>query len=314
MEIIPFEQIVNMDISPEQCVRWVKEVFLNKYSYDLPPKISIKLKDNIFYNTMPSYLPSENSFGVKVVSRYPHRKPSLKGDVLLYDIQTGDLLAVIDAVWITAMRTGAVAALSIQQLQKKSARQYGFIGLGNTARATLLCLADTLKDKQIDIKLLSHKKQEIDFANRFKAFESLNFSVCETAEELISTSDVVISSVTAMDNLMAPDTCYKSGVLVVPIHTRGFQNCDLFFDQIFVDDIGHVKDFKHFPKFKKVDELSNVLLGNNQGRTSDNERILAYNIGISIHDIYFAHKIFEMIKCQNKKEYLLFDNKNKFWV
>ena len=29
---------------------------------------------------------------------------------------------------------------------------------------------------------------------------------------------------------------------VIPVHTRGFQNCDLFFDKVFADDTDHVKD------------------------------------------------------------------------
>ena len=314
MQIINFEQIKNLNISPLQCVEWAKEAFLNKYEYELPSKISIKLPDNVFYNTMPSLIAPENRFGVKIVSRYPKRNPSLKSEILLYDTQNGDLLAIMDGIWITAMRTGAVAALSIQRLSYSNTKQYGFIGLGNTARATLLCLAAILKNKQISINLLAYKNQEIDFINRFKDFTQFRFSICDTTEELISTSDVVISSVTAAENLMANDLSYKPGILVVPIHTRGFQNCDLFFDSVFVDDIGHVKDFKHFSKFKKVDEFSNVLHNENPGRISDNERILAYNIGISIHDIYFAHKIFDLKKEQNNEKHLLFDNTNKFWV
>ena len=63
-------------------------------------------------NTMPCMIPSLNVFGVKVVTRYPGRTPSIAGDLLLYREDTGELLALMDATALTAIRTGAVAALA----------------------------------------------------------------------------------------------------------------------------------------------------------------------------------------------------------
>ena len=46
-------------------------------------------------------------------------------------------------------------------------------------------------------------------------------------------------------------------------------------------------------------------------RTSDKQRIIAYNIGISIHDIYFASKIYEMV--ETTEEIDLKAPSEKFW-
>ena len=113
---------------------------------------------------------------------------------------------------------------------------------------------------------------------------------------MITGADVVVSCVTVAHGQFASDTCFKSGVLVVPVHTRGFQNCDLFFDQIFADDVAHVEGFKYFNQFKQFDEFARILLKQNPGRTSDQERILAYNIGIALHDIYFASQVYDKVK------------------
>jgi ornithine cyclodeaminase/alanine dehydrogenase len=58
-------------------------------------------------------------------------------------------------------------------------------------------------------------------------------------------------------------------VLVVPVHTRGFTNCDLFFDKIFADDTGHVDHFRNFKQFKYFAEMSDVVNGTAEGRESD---------------------------------------------
>lgn len=313
MKIISFNDIKGLQISPLQCLEWAKFILMNKYNCTLPPKISMKMENDIFVNTMPSFIPTINRYGVKIVSRYPLRTPSLISEIALYDSLNGETLALMDGTWITAMRTGAVAALSIQTFQKKDAYQYAFLGLGNTARATLLCLSELYKKKELHINLLAYKGQEKIFIERFKEYSNLKFQIYNNTEELINDSDVIISCITATNSLIAPDECFKEGVTLIPVHTRGFQNCDLFFDKIYADDTAHVNNFKYFNLFKYFNEVSKVLINEDLGRTSNTERILVYNIGISLHDIYFASQIYDLITndTQNKK---LFTENKKFWL
>lgn len=296
MKYITNEEIIQQSISPAQCVEWVREAFCMKYESQLPPKISLHPQGNDFFNTMPCILPSKyDRFSVKIVSRIAGNKPSLHSDLLLYEASSGKLLAFMDADWITQMRTGAVAALAIQTLQSTNAQTYAFVGLGSTAIATMQCLLDILPaNKQIVCKLLKYKNHAEQFIDIFAKHTNVSFIIVETHNELIQNSDVIISAVTDMPTLFCEEEkCFKEGVLVVPIHTKGFQNCDLFFDHIFADDTGHVAGFKYFNKFKRFNELSEVLLGKLPARTHGNERILAYNIGLGLHDAFFANKIFE---------------------
>lgn len=58
MRYIDFEKIRNLEITPRECVDWVREMFAHKSECQLPPKISIKMQNDIFVNTMPAYLPN----------------------------------------------------------------------------------------------------------------------------------------------------------------------------------------------------------------------------------------------------------------
>ena len=118
--------------------------------------------------------------------------------------------------------------------------------------------------------------------------------ICDSYEELIKNSDVIVSAVTVAENLFGKDEWFKEGVLVVPIHTRGFQNCDLFFDKVFADDKSHVESFKYFNSFKSFNEIGNVLNGTVTGRDNEFQRILSYNIGIALHDVCLARRIFDI--------------------
>ena len=297
MKIISNQQIVDLGISPRECMEWIRESFCLKYEAQLPTKISLHPQGTDFINTMPCLLPERfNRFGVKVVSRIAGQKPSLHSDLLLYDSKSGELLTLMEADWITQMRTGAVAALAIETLQKKNASVYSFIGLGSTAEATMACLQATLpEDKQYTIRIKRYK----DHAKRFAAGwskENYNFVIVDTNEQLLENSDVLVSAVTEMPELFcSDDSKYPEGILLVPIHTRGFQNCDLFFDHIYADDKGHVEGFKYFSQFRAFSELSEVLLGRVAGRVNDKQRIIAYNIGLGLHDVLFANKIYERL-------------------
>ena len=108
MITIDSQQIENLFISPSLCVDWVTQSFRMKKDSQLPAKVSVHPAGNDFFTTMPCLLPSDKErFGVKVVSRILGRTPSLSSDILLYNSANGELLALINADWITSMRTGA---------------------------------------------------------------------------------------------------------------------------------------------------------------------------------------------------------------
>lgn len=313
MRIITHNEIMDMGITPKQCYDWVSEVIADKNDYVLPHKISLKYKEDGFYNTMPSILEKQGYFGVKVVNRYPDREPALDSKLMLYDLESGELKALMDANFITAMRTGAVAAHSINWLAKKDAHTIGVIGLGNTARAAIKILAEVNSEKQYVIKLLEYKNQHELFKEELSAlYGNLSFEYVSTYESLIKGSDVVISAATYFENDIAGEDWFEAGTLLVPIHTRGFSACDLTFDKVFADDTGHVAHFKNFSKFKKFGEVTDVVNGRIPGRENESERIVAYNIGISLHDVYFALKIYNEFKGGTTIE--MKHPEGKFWV
>lgn len=317
MKVITHNDITNLNINPATCYEWVSYMIQNKANVLLPPKISMKPQEGVFVNVMPGIIGLDKECkygGVKVVSRYPNRNPTLDSKMLLFDAESGETKAILDANWITSMRTGAVAAHSIKLFAKSNFKTLGFMGLGNTARATLAVLSEIFKDQSFSVKLLRYKGQENAFAERFANSKNLKFDFCDTVEEVLKGSDVVVSAITYAQNDFAKDEAYNEGILLVPIHTLGFTNCDLFFDKIFADDYGHVCHFKNFEKFKYFAEVCDVVNKKSAGRQNDKERIIAYNIGVSMHDIYFATQIYGMLQNKKTKEINFCEPKDKYYI
>ena len=59
MKIISFEDIRNLNITPQTCLQWVSDMIANKKAALLPAKISMKPVEKIFCNVMPCILKGE---------------------------------------------------------------------------------------------------------------------------------------------------------------------------------------------------------------------------------------------------------------
>lgn len=308
-------QIKALNISPATCVEWVKESFSLKKDSQLPAKISVHPQGYDFYTAMPCLLPAQyDRVGLKMVHRVKGAVPSLGSDILVYEASTGRLLAFMDCDWITAMRTGATAVYAAQTLRKQGPVTYSFVGLGNTARATMLCLLETERDIQHKVFLKRYKDQAEQFIERFSSYRNVSFEIIETVPEMIASSDVVFSCVTDADGLFCEDeSTFRPGCTLIPVHVRGFQNCDLFFNKVYGDDTAPIKNWKYFNQYRHYAELQDVIDGKDPGRESDRERILSYNYGLALHDIFYASKIYEMLK-DSSADIPIVKETDKFWL
>jgi ornithine cyclodeaminase/alanine dehydrogenase len=107
----------------------------------MPPKVYLPLPEHAGdFRAMPAFL--EGAAGVKWVSSHPenparHGLPAVSGLLILNDPETAAPLAVMDATWLTALRTGAAAAVASKHLAAARPHSLGFVGCGVQARTLL---------------------------------------------------------------------------------------------------------------------------------------------------------------------------------
>ena len=300
MKIINHDTIKGL-IAPTEAFELVKDNFIRKSEWILPPKTSLKHESPDFFNVMPCMMPAEGFAGVKMIFRRAGRVPTLTSKIIIFDYRTGDALALLDGDYLTVLRTGAVAALAAETFAVKNFSRIGLFGLGNTAYATfdvLVARRKVLEAPPLEVYLLRYKDQAEKFIERFRAVAGVKFFIVDDCEEIIKNSQVLISCVSNMDGLFCAPEKYPDGITVIPVHSKGFQNCDLVFDKIFADQTAQIKSFKYCPQFSELNycgELTDVLTGKVAGRTGDTERILSYNVGIAIHDIRFAFEVYKLV-------------------
>ena len=313
MKIITHKMIEDLNLDPNLWYEWVDAVLSNKHKFIMPAKTSIHMENGTYFNTMPSIIPMADVMGVKVVNRFLGRTPSLESQLMLYDYKNGQLKAIMDANMITAMRTGAAATHAIEHFAVKDFKELGIMGFGNIGIAVLEVTLAHFKDRPMHIKLLRYKDHAEKMIERFKKYTNVDFEIVDTAEQIIKNSDVVISCIPYTEELIGELDWFKKGCLVLSVHLRGFQNCDRDFDKVFGDDTAQVSGFQYFKEFKSFAETSEVLRGENPGREHDDESILAYYVGMSLHDIYAAAMLYKMFD-HVEEEKLTMGPTKRYWL
>ncbi len=292
------EQIASFNITAQEKYSWVDTTLKNKSKYILPTKLRMPLKDSDYFNVMPCALPSENVLGLKVVTRNENRRkrglPNIEGDIMLYSYDDFMPLALIDGAYITTIRTAAVAVHSLINFAKKR-DTIAIVGLGNIGTEIGNILFELLKAETITVKLYKYKDQAEKFAARFCHYQNLTFQYCNSYEDLMSDSDVVISAVTFIDDDFCDPSIFKKECTVIPVHLRGFRECDKTFDRVITSDLISIKKFQNYDNIKKLSYIDDLYPIPNGGGIPNNQTLI-YNLGLAVYDLFFASKIYNKFR------------------
>src|SRR5205807_3412221 len=106
----------------------------------MPPRIAARVDEpEGLLGAMPAYLPALSGLGTKLVSLFPGNAggplPTHQAVILLFDAANGQPIALMDGTHITAVRTAAASALSVEHLARPGARILALLGSGVQARA-----------------------------------------------------------------------------------------------------------------------------------------------------------------------------------
>ena len=113
----------------------------------VPPRTSLEIAD--FRTTalvMPAYLPGPHRIGLKLISLCEDNPakglPFAQAITIVMDAELGTPLAVLEAGYLTAVRTGAASGAATDVLARKDARVAAIFGAGVQGRTQLEAIAD----------------------------------------------------------------------------------------------------------------------------------------------------------------------------
>ena len=140
-------------VSPAAAIDATREAFLRHHSGEwvMPAKVYLESPPFGDFRAMPAR--GGDLALLKWVTSFPGNLaqglPTVSGVVCLSDARTGVPLAILDGRAVTALRTGAVAAVAALVLAREDARSVGIIGCGLHGAWTARCLAAAGYDEGI---------------------------------------------------------------------------------------------------------------------------------------------------------------------
>jgi ornithine cyclodeaminase/alanine dehydrogenase-like protein (mu-crystallin family) len=147
---------------------------------------------------MPARVGAE--VGAKIVSLFPRNParglPLLHGVVILLDARTGQPAALMDASYLTALRTGAVSGLATDLLAAPEARTAAVIGTGVQAATQLLAVCAVRPIHQV--RVFSRDPQHVTtFIDRMRTEVPATLVAAASSAEAVRDADVVCTATTS---------------------------------------------------------------------------------------------------------------------
>ena len=144
------EEVIDMDV----LIQAVESAFVDHGTGRsvMPPKVYVDLPGGDF-RTMPSYIPSLQTAGVKIVNVNPDNRkaglPTVMAVTVLLDPPTGRPIAVLNATTLTDLRTGASAAVATRALAQKKKGTLGIIGSGRQANSGIRAIPLVFEPEEV---------------------------------------------------------------------------------------------------------------------------------------------------------------------
>jgi ornithine cyclodeaminase/alanine dehydrogenase-like protein (mu-crystallin family) len=257
--------------------------------------------ESTFLGLMPTYRAGGRPlYALKTVAVVPDNAARgldpHQGTVTLYDGTTGQVLAVMNATPITAIRTAAVSGIATRALAREDARDLAIVGAGHQAHPHVAAMLEARPFERIRIASRSFER-----AQRLADEWPLATAV-ESAEEAVRGADVVCTVTSSAEPVVLGEWlepgAHVNAVGACFPHTRELDSAAVARSSFFVDRRESAEneagDYVQALKEGAIAdghiraELGEVLAGTAKGRTSADEITFFESLGLAVEDLAAA--------------------------
>jgi ornithine cyclodeaminase/alanine dehydrogenase-like protein (mu-crystallin family) len=264
----------------------------------VPPRTAARTPAGLL-GAMPAWV-SGGGLALKAVSVFPGNGalglPSHQGVITLFDERDGGLLAVMDAEYITAMRTGGGAAVSVRLLARTGATTLAILGAGVQGHSHLGTVLLTRDFTEIRVS-----SRDLDKAHVLAALDP-RCVVVESFEEAVRGADVVCCCTDAREPITRREW-FSQGTHVTSVGGTFGPELDpetVHSNRVFVEWKGAAENAPPAGAHElqgrdpsSITELGEVLAGLKPGRQDDDEITVYKSTGSGFQDAVTARLVYE---------------------
>jgi ornithine cyclodeaminase/alanine dehydrogenase len=283
----------------------------------MPERTTLMLKNGSI-SQMSAYLKKTGVATTKVFGIFPknvkYNLPSTVATLLVYDLETGKVTTVMDASYLTAVRTGAVSGVATKYLSRKDSKNVGIIGCGMQGKTQLWAVNEVREIKRVYAydKVANTRKT---FAEEMSKKLGIDVIHVNSPRYAVKDADIVITATTSVEPVI------KGGWLRDGVHVNAIGSYYPDARELDTETIVRSKlvvDLKRAALEEAGDiilpiregkitekhiyaELGEIVTGKKPGRVEDKEMTVFKSVGLAIQDAAVAGLIIEKFKATTFK-------------
>jgi ornithine cyclodeaminase/alanine dehydrogenase len=273
----------------------------------VPPRLNLSSGDG-FFRVMPAVMNDSGLMGYKVF--HGSMKAGVRYLIAVYAREGERLLALMDAHYLTAARTGATTGIATKLLANPHAKTVAVIGSGLEARTNLQAVCAVRPVERVTV-FSPNPERRARFAARMGPELGVDVRVMDSPEACVRGAEIVV---VATNSFGRPDPIAYRGAWMEPgvlvdaigststflreIDTDTFQRaeCIVVDSKVQVEEeSGDAKAAVSEGKYDraKVEDLKEVLIGKTPGRTSTKQMVLFKSVGTAVQDVMAGFAVYE---------------------
>jgi alanine dehydrogenase len=251
----------------------------------------------------------DKRLGVYGFKTYTVSRKGARFLVMLYESQTGDLLAMMEADKLGQMRTGAASGVATKYMARADADTVGIYGTGWQAESQLMAVCAVRNIKSVKAYSRSQERREA-FAQKMTVQLGVEVQAVATPEEAARNQAILITITSGRDPVLRGEWI-EDGAHINAAGSNFLSKAEIDVEAvrrssiITVDSIEQSKieagDLlpaieRGIIGWENILELGQVVAGYSKGRTSDDEITLFKSQGIALEDISTALRVYNLAK------------------
>ncbi len=267
----------------------------------MKPKLSLQAAAGARFMASAGVLDAPAYGGVKWVgvgdataSGLPH----IAGTVLLNDAATGMPVAIMDARWITGVRTAAITAVAARRLARPESARIGFIACGLQARAHLAALR-----RHFPLATVRAYSRRLSTAEKFAEearAEGLEAEAVEDPRAAVAGMDIVVTStpVVPPTEPFLDAAWLEAGAFaaMVDLGLSWISASLPALDLVVTDDIAQAGSERLAYGEPYHGEVAGLVAGSLSGRENPSQRNALVFAGLGLADVAVAAAVYERAK------------------
>jgi alanine dehydrogenase len=270
------------------------------------PRRRFELPGGGFFHYMAAM---DTATGLVAMKQYTYVKGKLRFLVPLYEMASGDLLALMEADYMGQLRTGAASGVASKYLAKKTARVAGIVGTGGQAKTQLEAVNSVRLLESAYVYGRDPQRRQ-KFCDEMSERLGIPVYPVESSAAAVRSAEIICTATTSSRPVVhgedLPPGVHINAIGANHAHKRELDDAAISkANLIFVDSIAQSRQeagdliipFERDPqRWQRVHELAELVAGKVPGRASDSQTTLFKSNGIAAWDLAVAERVYALAK------------------